>query len=286
MKMNFLTQICGGRQDGAVFGGFLFSFNHKGECTVYETAKLNMNGEGEAESLAEFVLDKNDMLCPHSNAVTFGNEYYAENDEFPLLYTNVYNNYSDKLKGACAVYRIQRQNNKFKSTLVQIIEIGFTDDENYWKSGNGFEDVRPYGNFTIDCEKGIYYAFTMRDGADKTRFFAFALPKCENGELWKPYNVKRVILQTSDIKDYFDCEYSHYIQGACCHEGKIYSLEGFTDDINNQPALRIIDTEKKKATAFIKFSDFGSNIEPEMIAFEKDTCYYTDHNGKMYNLIF
>ena len=31
--------------------------------------------------------------------------------------------------------------------------------------------------------------------------------------------------------------------------------------------------------------DYGLNIEPEMIDFEGDTCYYTDHNGNVYNLV-
>ncbi len=95
------------------------------------------------------------------------------------------------------------------------------------------DDARPYGNFTIDTEQGIYY-----------------------------------------------------VQGACCHKGKIYSLEGFTDSADNPPAIRIIDTKLKKEIFFKKFSEFGTNIEPEMIDFEDDRCYYTDHYGNIYKLFF
>jgi len=288
-KIEIYSKIKGGRQDGAISNGYLFSFNHQGECTVYETEALENLKDGEAEVFSEFVLDKKDMLVPHSNSVAFGNEYYDEKDEFPLLYTNIYNNYANadnKLKGVCLVYRLQRNEREFTSTLVQIIEIGFVEDENLWKSVGEKEDARPYGNFTIDTKQGIYYAFTMRDNEHSTRYFSFDLPKVTQGEWCEQYNVKKVVLSKFDIKDYFDCDYHHYVQGACCNEGKIYSLEGFTDSQENPPAIRIIDTNLKKEINFKKFKDFGTNIEPEMIDFENDICYYIDHNGNMYKLSF
>ena len=287
MKIESLAKIKGGRQDGAIFNGYLFSFNAVGECSVYEIEKLKGLKGDEAEVFSEFVLDKKDILVPHSNAVMFGSEYYDKEDEFPLLYSNVYNNYAkeaDKQKGVCLVYRLQRKDKEFKTTLVQIIEIGFTEDESLWKSAGEKEDVRPYGNFTIDAENGIFYAFTMRDNTNSTRYFAFELPKAEQGELCEEYNAKKVVLNKSDIKEYFDCPYHHYVQGACCHEGKIYSLEGFTGSQENPPAIRVIDTKLKKETVFKKFGDYGINVEPEMIDFKEDICYYTDHHGNMYKL--
>ena len=102
MRIEFISKIKDGRQDGAIFGGYLFSFNHRGQCSVYKIASLGNVKDGEAETFSEFELCKADLLVPHSNSVAFGNEYYDDNDEFPLLYSNVYNNYSgceDKLKG-------------------------------------------------------------------------------------------------------------------------------------------------------------------------------------------
>lgn len=290
MKFAYISKIRDGRQDGAVKGGFLFSFNHRGECTVYETKALQTQKDGEAEIFSSFVLSKPDVLVPHSNSVSFGNEYYDDKDEFPLLYTNIYNNYAkadDPLKGVCLVYRLQRTDRAFTSTLVQIIEIGFVEDEALWKSAGELPDTRPYGNFTVDAEKGVLYAFTMRDNANTTRYFSFDLPKAAAGEVCERYNVKRVVLTAADMKEYFDCPYHRYIQGAACHKGKIYSLEGFTNSEINPPALRIIDPSLKKETAYIKFADFGINIEPEMIDFaEDDTCYYTDHTGNVYEVSF
>lgn len=288
MKIELFSKIRGGRQDGAICNGYLFSFDHCGKCTVYETKTLPDLNDGEAEIFAEFLLDKNDILAPHSNSVMFGSEYYDEKDEFPLLYTNIYNNYANadnKLKGVCLVYQIQRNGKHFKSTLVQIIEIGFVEDENLWKSVGLKDDVRPYGNFTINTEKGIYYAFTMRDNAHSTRYFSFNLPKVKQGELIPGYNVRKLVLHKTDIIEYFDCPYHHYVQGVCCNKGKIYSLEGFTDSLDNPPAIRIIDTELKKEIFFKRFEELGTNIEPEMIDFENDIGYYTDHNGNVYRLL-
>ena len=288
MEFEFVSRIKANRQDGAIFGGYLFSFDHRGEVTVYETASLGKSIDGEAEPFAEFVLDKNEIIKPHSNSVMFGNEYYDEADEFPFLYTNIYNNCADlpdKLKGVCLVYRLQKNGRSFSSTLVQLIEIGFVENENLWKSPGEKADVRPYGNFTIDTRRGVYYAFTMRDNANSTRYFSFKLPKVTDGEFCKEYNAKKVVLNGTDILDFFDCEYHRYIQGACFKNGRIYSLEGFTDSVCNPPAMRVIDTVKKKQICFIRFKDYGLSIEPEMIDFEGDTCYYTDHNGNVYNLV-
>ena len=289
MKITPFSKIKDRRQDGAIYNGYLFSFNHLGECTVYKIEDLKNCKKGEADAFSEFSLDKNDLIVPHSNSVVFGNEFYNEKDEFPLLYTNIYNNYSEadnKLKGVCLVYRLQREEKIFKSTLVQILETGFTEDEKLWKSSAEKEDIRPYGNFVIDRENGIYYAFTMRDDSHTTRYFSFKLPGACQGEICEKYNVKKVILKESDILSYFDCDYHHFIQGVCCYHGRIYSLEGFGESRDNPPAIRVIDALNEKEISFEKFEDSGINTEPEMIDFENDICYYSDHHGNMYKLEF
>ena len=152
-------------QDGAIFGDLYFRFDHLGACSVYDLSALDFNTVAELSPIAEFTLDRADEIAPHSNAVCFGSEYYCEGDEFPLLYSNIYNNYAkaeDRLVGVCCVYRIFREVDGFSSRLVGLIEIGFTDDA-LWRS-EGVEDVRPYGNFVVDCERERLYAYVMRDG--------------------------------------------------------------------------------------------------------------------------
>ena len=270
-------------QDGAVFSGLLFRFKTNGLCYVYDLKNLTIEKKSHIVSI--FTLDKADVIAPHSNSVVFGTEYYAEGDEFPLLYTNIYNNYAkceQKLTGVCCVYRIWREDMGFKSKLVSLIEINFTNDE-IWSTS---DDIRPFGNFVIDNEKGLYHAFTMRDKDQITRYFSFKLPRLSDGVTDETLGVKKITLSKADIIDTFDTQYHHFIQGACCEKGKIYSLEGFSGDKINSPALRIISTADKKQTDCIYFGDFGLTIEPELIYFENDICYYGDNHGNLYVIEF
>lgn len=287
MKMTLLAKIHGG-QDGAIWNRFLFRFDSEGHCFVYDLREICRSNGGECDCIASFSLGGSGRLVPHSNAVVFGNEYYQAGDEFPLLYTNIYNNYggTDRpMKGVCLVYRLQRQDSSFSATPVQMIEIGFTESTTYWSSAE-VGDVRPYGNFVIDRETGTYYAFTMRDGSCTTRYFSFALPKSTDGVTDETYAVKKVVLTVDDIGDYFDCDYHKFIQGAVFHSGKIYSLEGFTDNRENPPAMRIIDVKGRKQEAFVDLMAAGYTVEPELIDFDGDVCYYGDHHGYLYSVEF
>lgn len=269
MKLIKRGQIAGG-QDGAIWGNYLFRFNSRGYCYVYDLDTLAL--------VAEFCLEAVDVWMPHSNSVMFGCEYYADGDEFPMLYTNVYNTYGgeeNRREGVCCVYRLTRQGDSFRGQLVQTITIGFVKNEALWCSVGG-GDVRPYGNFVIDREQGIYYGFTMRDSVDASRYFAFRLPTLKAGNA--------IVLTEADILYYFDCPYHRYVQGATVYSGKIYSLEGFSDSQENPPALRIIDPAERKQLCYVPFSDFGTNIEPELIDFRDDCCYYADCNGNLYTI--
>ena len=281
MKITKLANIRGG-QDGAIYNNFLFRFSSKGGCKVYDLSVL----DEEAVPFAEFKLDGLDIMVPHSNSVVFGNEYFAEGDEFPLLYSNVYNNYSktdDKREGICCVYRLVREGNVFSTTLVQLIEIGFTDARGFWRSTEG-DDIRPYGNFVVDNDKKRLWAFVMRDGEKDTRYFAFDLPKLTDGEISPKYGVNTVTLGINDVKYHFDVPYHNFVQGAVCYEGKIYSVEGFGEKIH--PAIRIIDTEKREQTFFLDFFEEGCTDEAELIDFYQGRCIYGNHVGELFELEF
>lgn len=272
-------QISAG-QDGAIWGGLLFRFETRGQCHVYDLSRE------EIPEVGSFRLDRWEEICPHSNSVAFGGEYYSEGDEFPLLYSNIYNNHAkaeDPLEGVCCVYRITRQGASFQSTLVQLLRIGFTGNDALWGiHGN----IRPYGNFAPDREKGLLYAFTMRDADQVTRYFAFPMPGCREGAPDEKLGVPMRILSESEIMFQFDCPYHRFVQGACVHEGLIYSLEGFTNDAVNAPAFRIIDPQARCQKAFVLCADLGAAVEPECIDFQGKLCWYSDAHGNLYNLLF
>jgi hypothetical protein len=268
-------------QDGAVWNDLLFRFNHAGKCAVYDLVKMRA---GDSTALCTFTLDKIDVIMPHSNSVFFGKEFYSESDDFPLLYTNVYNNYSkcdDRRIGVCCAYRIKKDGDSFSGELVQVIEIGFVENNSLWCSRDK-NDTRPYGNFVADIKAGIYYGFVMRDSDRTTKYFSFKLPLASAGEFDNTLGANRVVLFEKDIIDSFDCEYHRFIQGACVYDGKIYSLEGFGHDKVNIPAIRIINPKTKLQELFKAFENFESPTEPELIDFWNGICYYADNPGNLY----
>lgn len=288
MQMKLTATAIGG-QDGAFYGNYLFRFNAKGLCRVWDATKLDEYTDTPVAlpQIGEFSLPENSLVIPHFNAVVFGTEFYAEGDEFPLLYANVYNNYAkaeDRREGMCCVYRLQRSGTAFAMTLVQIIQIGFVRDSKLWISGGEVTDVRPYGNFVIDTDQNRLVVFTMRDGDHTARYFTFALPKLSDGTFSQKFGVNIVTLKFEDIIDYFDTEYHLYIQGACCHDGKVYSSEGFNE--KRPTALRVISLTERKQLHHTNLVEMGYPTEAEFMDFRNGICYYGDAAGNYYRVDF
>lgn len=287
MNTQKIARINGG-QDGAIFGSELFRLDTDGTGFVYDLSALPLTDIANLPPKASFSLDRGAGITPHSNAVCFGSEFYAPDDPYPLLYSNVYNNYAaaeDPLHGVCCVYRLQRCGGEITATLVQLIAVGFTEDPSLWKASEEHHGPRPYGNFLIDREANAYYAFVMRDDPLGTRYFRFDVPSVHDGELDPVYNVRKVVLKETDIRETFDMPQHRYIQGAACHEGKIYSTEGFDHDTVNVPAIRIIDLAAK-TERYIPLPPLGIHEEPEMIDFHNGVCLYSDVAGNLYSADF
>ncbi len=287
MEIKQIAKIVGG-QDGAIYGSELFRFNTKGNCTVYDLKDLQENESCELKAKGEFKLDRIEEIVPHSNSVCFSSEFYDDGDEYPLLYANIYNNYlgaEDEMIGVCLVYRIQKKGSEFKSTLVQLIKIDFCEDTKLWKASSDKHGVRPYGNFVVDNDTKSYWAFVMRNEKLGTRYFRFDLPSLKDGVIGEDLGVKKVVLKDTDIKEYFDCEYHRYIQGAILYNGKIYSTEGFRNDNINRPAIRIINLATKKEE-YYDIMNLGLTSEPEFIDFYNGKCLYSDCDGNLYTIKF
>ena len=271
-------------QDGAISGDIMFRFENDATCTVY-----NLTSK---KQIAQFTLDKADIMKPHCNTVCFGIEYFEEGDEFPLLYINVYNNYGneeDRREGVCCVYRICRDGSEFSSTLVQLIKIGFVENTELWKSQPDNSDRRPYGNFVTDNERNRLYVYVMRDKTWKTRYFEFEMPRSSDGIYDEKYGVNTVTLVSEDIKAQFDLGYSNYVQGGCARDGVLYSLEGGTvngPECKVPPRLKIIDMRGQKLLSTVELHSFGLSIEPELIDFYGDDLYYMDSSGAVYTIVF
>ena len=265
-----------GGQDGAIYGDYFFRFNGSGGGRVYDAKTL--------APLAPIALEKSDLIKMHSNAVVFGTEKYDSTDEFPLLYSNVYNNYSKETERRCGtagVYRILHNGEEWSTVLVQVIRIAFTENT-IWRSAN-VNDVRPYGNFVVDTDKNKLYAFTMRDEAQTTRYFRFALPACRAGEMSEYYGVPVLSLTEGDLEACFDAPYSHFIQGATYFKGQIWSVEGF-GGAKNAPRLQIIDLATGKQYGDVSFYNLAMDVEPECITIRDGDILYSDAHGNTYKI--
>lgn len=283
ISMRLVAKIAGG-QDGAIFGDELFRFDHRGGCRVYRMPELLSAAGGSVSASATFTLDRASEFVPHSNAVFFGCERYEEGDEFPLLYSNVYNNYAGKEEpymGVCCVYRLTRTAGGFETALVQLIKIGFCEDPTLWKAHPDRHEARPYGNFLIDRDTGRYYAFVMRAN-DEARYFTFRTPSVREGEILPALGVRQVTLAPADILSYFDAPPHRYIQGATAHGGLIYSTEGFSGHEILRPTIRVIDPAAGRELASYDLISLGYTDEAEMIDFYHGVCYYSDAHGYVY----
>ncbi|MBR6347947.1 MAG: InlB B-repeat-containing protein [Spirochaetales bacterium] len=270
-------------QDGAIYGGMIFKFHSDGLCNVFsmETGKR----------VGGFVLNQADAYKPHCNAVCFSNEFYQEGDEFPLLYANIYNNYNkdeyeDKRAGMVCVYRIFREGAMFKSRLLQVIRVDFAGTEP-WRSGwneekQSFTDRSPWGNFIIDTDNNKLWAFVTRDENHTTRFFCFDIPKVERTETTAFVKLTEDLVQRT-----FDIPYSWYLQGACYHDGKIYSTEGMGTDAN-PTGIRVVDLEHGIEDCLVNLhADDSYRREAEFIDFSDGVCWYGDYknsNVKLYTI--
>lgn len=289
MKLTQIGKMAYGAQDGAIWGDFAFRFNADGQCRVFDARPLDNATESapaDLPLLASFAVNPAEPLVPHFNAVVFGTEYYADGDQFPLLYANIYNNYAkaeDRLEGTCCVYRLTRNDLHFSMKLVQVIRIGFTKDP-LWISDEEKPDVRPYGNFVIDRDKNLLHVFTMRDADHKTRYFTFRLPKLSEGVPCDVWGVPVVTLEKEDIQNWFDTDYHLFMQGACCHGGLVYSSEGFNKDV--PPSLRVIDPAAGVQLHAVNLVDLGYEIEAEWIDFRNGVCYYSDARGNIFSADF
>ena len=264
-------------QDGAIYGDLLFKFNSSGKGSVYSMEKQNKVGVVQ--------LDKVDLIKPHSNCVFFGSVRYDEADELPVLYSNVYTSYSgsmDRREGTLCAYRITGGPSSYSGELVQVIRIGFKDDKDLWRS-HAIGDRSPYGNFLLDYDNNRLWAFVTRDYNRTTRFFCFDMPDLSAGVYDGTYGVNVVTLEAGDIIDMFDVPYSFYLQGACYHDGKIYSTEGMGTDIN-PCSIRVVDLEKKIEDYAVDLTGRGIANEAELIDYWGGCFWYGDVQSKVFRI--
>ena len=76
MKIKRISKITGG-QDGAIYNNFLFRFTEDCEAFVYDLRELHGScmEMHELTVVSSFYLDRQNILNPHSNSLSFGNQF-------------------------------------------------------------------------------------------------------------------------------------------------------------------------------------------------------------------
>lgn len=264
-------------QDGEAFGDRLFIFKDDGTANVYNVQT--------GEFLDGFVLGGRDKLMPHVNSASFSDQYYEPGDKYPLLYTSMYNNLTPQntqILGFCCVYRIMESDGEFSADLVQAIWVSFVGDRSLWLSP--ISNERPFGNFVVDTDRGLLYAFVPRDDSRTTRFFGFSLPDPKAGNDSSTYGCKLLYLSAEDIMHRFDVEYFSSPQGCCYADGKIYSVEGFGAVNTVPPFLRVVDVKSGKLELSFNLGQLGLDREPEVITSTGGELYYLSTDMILYRL--
>lgn len=250
-------------QDGCVYNNYLFTFDSEGKCFVFDLTNK--------ELLCSTILPNVNGLLPHSNCVCFGKKM-NEDDEFPLLYTNVYNNYSnnEETYGLCFVYKITKTNIcSFSFRHIQTIKVSFIDSV-FWH--NNSNNNSPYGNFLVYDD--FLFVYLNIFGSKITRFFKFPLPLINPNFSGITYlDINNVI----DIKDFILFK---YIQGGTIYNDYLYSLEGF-----NESCLRIINLTNDSLQS-VELTNTICNKEPEFISFLNNYLIIGDVDGHLYYCYF
>lgn len=232
-------------QGGAVYGDTLFLCKSDGTGIVYDLADKTL--------LGTFNLG----VALHCNAVFFG-EKYSSGDDFPVLYVNSY--LDNVQKGTIYGFRITESGGVYTCTLVQTINVGFVTSS-IWTDGAG--DTRTYGNFVLDKDLGVLYAYTLLDTTNVTRFFAFPMPEPTAGN---------VTFAESDILSRFDVPYLSIIQDSCFAGGRIFIESG--DGTTLDGLISVVDPVMQAIVSQINLNKIGITFEPECIDVYKDSILY------------
>ena len=254
-------------QDGCIFEDTLFLFDPNGLCNIYSLPDMTFLCSSQLPSFSG--------ITPHSNSVCFGKKL-IESDPYPLLYSNVYNNYPDETNtyGMCLVYRLFCEDS-ISFELVQVIKIGFTDDTAVWY--NNSENTLPFGNFLINGEDLWVYVNIF--GSSITRFFKFGVPVVPLKD-----ELDYLVLYLDDIQEQFDTFLFEYIQGGIIFNNVLFSLEGFGSEI--YPGfLRIVDLGTKKVCSYNLTIALGT-YEPEFAGFYKNEFIIGTYSGWFFKVGF
>lgn len=242
-------------QGCAVFDKYLFQF-------------YNSNNVIDIFDLVEKTLIQTIALEPvstyHCNNANFGNEYYAQNDLFPLLYVSQEN----ELEHKCLVYRVTNGPGEFVLTLVQTITFPSPSYNFMW-----------YPNCMIDVQNNKIIIAGLGNkpwsvGIDNiVRYKLFTLPKLSEGD---------VTIDEENCEDTIEVKFLPTTQGGFVLNNKIIQVFG----MGNNAQLNVIDITTHRLVSKVDLSKNVLSREPEGCFLYEDAICVVFSDGQIFKLIF
>jgi len=189
----------------------------------------------------------------HCNNADFGIEYYAAEDEFPLLYLEEKSSYHKT-----RVYRIyQDEEGQYAAMLVQTLN--FTELSQGCTTNN-------------DIENGYMYVIYWKDNVKYGNKMYIPTFKEEETKIsLKEKTLEKITITGTKVR-----------QDATIHNRKLFQLHGY----GGQGELVVTDLEAHKEVGTIDLTTYIGGMEPEGICWYDDHLLFSVSGGQVYHLYF
>lgn len=253
-------------QGGAIYGDYLVTCMATDEIADNTTNGFVYNiktGVLVSELIFGYTLNGVDYQKPHANEVCFGNEFYNDDSQFPLLYVSQVRDSgaSVGVKGGVMVYDLQYDsvNLKYVPVLVQVI-MPDTEDADLMDVWGKYTP-----NYIVDTDNGFLYVLNYPQSSwynltGNTYVCKFALPKLQDGGV--------ITLTSADLIEHYEIPNCYGLQMTFYYGGKLFISGGF-NGINANKSIRVWDLTKKCQTTFIDLTGILAE-EPQFIGLYKN----------------
>lgn len=242
-------------QSIAAFGGYMFIFVDAGGGIVLDMATK--------EIISQFTT--NYSSNDHQNSAQFSDIYYADGDEFPLLFVSRCRGnapeFGDENLDTCLVYRVTKSGTQFTFTLVNTILWDHTTYGLDWSVDSGARML-----YTCSLQNGRY---TVTEN-NPLVFVAFDMPtktQILSGDT--------ITLTDNDVRIRFETDHAN-MQGSAAANGVLYvAVVDETQSVVRQHVWAF-DAVRQRVTAKVKLLN---NLECEGVTIADGIMYVSQRRN-------
>lgn len=242
-------------QSIAAFGGYMFVFVDAGGGIVLDMATKEIISQFTTAYTAD----------DHQNSAQFSDIYYAEGDEFPLLFVSRCNGnapeFGDENLDTCLVYRVTKSGTQFTFTLVNTILWDHTTYGLDWSVDSGARML-----YTCSLQNGRYtvtennpLVFTAFDMPTKTQILS--------GDT--------ITLTDNDVRIHFEADHAT-MQGSTAANGVLYVAVVDETQSGVRQHILAFDAVRQRVTAKVKLLN---NLECEGVTIADGIMYVSQRRN-------